>query len=78
MSNELASFHAFVEQQILSGRNDMSLDEALEIWHDQHPDPASEDATQEIQEALDDMAAGDHGVPFEEFDREFRRRNNIS
>jgi hypothetical protein len=78
MSNELASFHAFVQQQIQSGQDDLTLEKALEMWHDQQLDPAAVDATQEIQDALDDMSAGDHGVPFEEFDREFRRRNNIS
>jgi hypothetical protein len=30
-----------------------------------------------IQEALDDVANGDRGVPFEEFDREFRKRHNL-
>jgi len=27
-----------------------------------------------IREALDDMRNGDRGMPFEEFDREFRKR----
>ena len=27
--------------------------------------------------ALDDMAKGDHGMPFDEFDREFRKRHNL-
>ena len=30
-----------------------------------------------IKEALDDMANGDAGMPFDDFDREFRRRHNL-
>jgi len=30
-----------------------------------------------IREALDDMAKGERGIPFEEFDREFRKRHNL-
>jgi len=30
-----------------------------------------------IQEALDDMAKGDDGIAFDEFDREFRKRHNL-
>jgi hypothetical protein len=30
-----------------------------------------------IEEALTDMANGDHGIPFDEFDRDFRKRHNL-
>ena len=30
-----------------------------------------------IEEALDDVAKGDRGIPFEEFDRDFCNRHNI-
>ena len=30
-----------------------------------------------IKEALDDMANGDAGMPFDDFDREFRRRHQL-
>jgi hypothetical protein len=30
-----------------------------------------------IGEALDDMAKGDKGFPFDEFDRDFRKRHNL-
>ena len=77
MPNELAAFHAFVGQQVQTGDEELSPEDVLDMWREQHPDPATEDATQEIREALEDMAAGDVGVPFDEFAREFRRRNNI-
>ena len=76
-ANELTEFHRFVGQQIDSGKM-LSPEEALELWRDQYPEDASEDATEEIREALADVDAGDEGIPFEEFKREFRRRNNIS
>jgi hypothetical protein len=77
MPNELAAFHAFVGQHVQAGDEELSPEDVLEMWRDQHPDEASEDATEEIREALEDMANGDTGVPFDEFTREFRRRNNI-
>jgi hypothetical protein len=30
-----------------------------------------------IKEALDDLANGDRGIPFEEFDRAFRQRHDL-
>lgn len=77
MSNELAAFHAFVGEQIETGPSDLSPEEVLDLWRDQHPDPASEDATEAIREALDDMAKGDRGRPIAEFDHEFRQRRGI-
>jgi hypothetical protein len=75
--NELAQFHQFVGAQIQSG-NTLSPEEALDLWRDQHPDIAGEDATDDIGDALSDLAAGDSGISFDEFSREFRRRNQIS
>lgn len=39
--------------------------------------PARDEELAAIQEALDDMAQGDRGVPFEQFDRDFRLRHNL-
>ena len=30
-----------------------------------------------VREALDDIAKGDRGIPFDEFDRDFRKRHNL-
>jgi hypothetical protein len=38
---------------------------------------AEDDDLVAIQEAIEDMDAGDTGIPFEEFDREFRARHNL-
>ena len=74
MSNELAAFHSFVGNQLQSGQEGLSPEDALEMWRDQHPDSAAEDDTEAVREALADLAAGDRGVSIEEADREFRQR----
>lgn len=38
---------------------------------------ADDEDTSAIQEAIDDLANGDRGMPFEEFDRQFRERHNL-
>jgi hypothetical protein len=75
--NDLAEFHAFIGSQLQTGEADISPEEALEMWRDQCAAKAGDDATDDLREALDDMAAGDAGLPFEEFNREFRRQNQI-
>lgn len=44
--------------------------------------PDNDDAVDEelaaIQEAIDDLEAGDTGIPFEEFDRDFRARHELN
>jgi len=47
------------------------------MWRDRHP-VTFDDATEEIREALEELAAGDTGVPFEEFDRGFRRQHSAA
>ena len=61
MPSELDAFRAFLGQQIQVGQDDLTPEEALFLWSNQHPDAASEDATAEIQEALTDLANGDRG-----------------
>jgi len=75
---ELQSFHQFIGQQLGSGQAPLTPEEALEAWRLQHrsPEEYAEDV-QAIREALADMEAGDTGRPWEEFDREFRKRHNL-
>lgn len=50
----------------------------MEEWPE--PDPpadASDEDAAAVQEAFDDLARGDPGIPFDVFDREFRRRHGI-
>lgn len=76
--DELRDFHQFLGDKLKGGRVDWSPEEALDEWRRLHPDeqgPADDLAA--IQEALADLAKGDRGVPFEEFDRDFRERHNL-
>jgi hypothetical protein len=53
-------------------------DERLDEWPRPPADSASfEEDVAAIQEALDDVANGDRGMPFAQFDREFRIRHNL-
>jgi hypothetical protein len=76
--NELQQFHAFIAEKLTNGGVPLSPEEALDEWREQNPDPFdTEDDLAAIQAALDAVANGDRGVPFDEFDREFRKKHNI-
>jgi hypothetical protein len=75
---DLRDFHRFVGEKISNGSAALSPEEALEEWRLLHPDPsATAEDIAAIQEAIDDMENGDAGVPFDEFDKEFRARRNL-
>jgi hypothetical protein len=77
VQSELASFHQFVGQQ-LSDTPQISPEEVLELWRTEHP--TSDDFAESVaalREALADMAAGDEGISFVDFDREFRARRKL-
>jgi hypothetical protein len=74
---ELARFQQFLAQHLQLGHA-LTPEEALDLWRLQNPCPDEfAKNVAGIREALADMDAGDHGVPFEEFDREFRRRHGL-
>jgi hypothetical protein len=76
--NELRDFQQFLAEKLSNGGADLSPEEAVDEWRRLNPDPESFDKeVAAIQQALDDIANGDPGTPFEEFDREFRKRHNI-
>ncbi len=78
MANELRDFHDFLGQKLSNGGVDLSPEEALDEWRGTHPESQTlADDAAAIQEALRDMANGDAGVPFEQFDRDFRTRLNL-
>jgi hypothetical protein len=77
-TGDLASFHQFIGQRLKEGDDNLSPEEALDIWRSEHPLPGDfEETVAALREALEDLEAGDLGQPFEEFDREFRARHNI-
>jgi hypothetical protein len=71
--NELDAFHRFVGVQLANGGSTLTPEECLDLWRSQHPlDEEIDAGIEAIQEALDDMEAGDSGQPLEEFLAEFR------
>jgi hypothetical protein len=76
---ELRDFHAFVGAQLTAISEPLSTEDLMDLWRDQHPrvEEASAVAAA-VRAALDDMAAGDTGVPLDEYDRQFRARHGMS
>jgi hypothetical protein len=78
MIDELRDFHRFLSEKLRNGHIEWSPEEAVDEWRRLHPNPQADDEElAAIQEALTDMANGDRGVPFEDFDRDFRKRQNV-
>ena len=75
-SAELRAFHEFLASKLTNGAPELTPEEALDEWRRLNPNAEAE--AQElaaIKEALDDVANGDYGMPFAQFDREFRARH---
>ena len=78
-TTELHQFHAFLGAKLQNGGAEISPEEALDEWRELHPDPLGfEDETAAIQEALDDMANGDRGRPFDVVIAELRDKHGMS
>jgi hypothetical protein len=78
MIDELRDLHRFLTDKLRADGIDLSPEEALDEWRRLHPQTqASDEEIAAIREALDDMAKGDRGIPFDQFDREFRKRHNL-
>ena len=78
MAEELRDFHRFLTDKLSGAKADWSPEEALDEWRQLHPQTqAFDEDVAAIREALDDMAKGDRGIPFDQFDRDFRKRHNL-
>jgi hypothetical protein len=76
--DELRDFHQFVGEVLRGAGIDWSPEQAVDEWRRlRAASPASDEDVAAIQEALVDMAKGDRGIPYEEFDRDFRRRHRV-
>jgi hypothetical protein len=72
---ELIRFIEFARGLIAAGRSDLSVEEAIELWHGPSPCPDDPESTlAAVREAIADMEAGDKGTPVEELDRRVRER----
>lgn len=75
--NDLRAFRDFASARLMLG-GETTLDEALDLWQvENEGDPPRPDDVQAVREALDDMEAGDEGVPLEEAVAELRRKHNL-
>ena len=78
MIDELRAFHRFLSDKLSAAAIDLSPEEALDEWRRLHPQTQGfDEEVAAIREALDDMVRGDRGIPFHEFDRDFRKRHNL-
>jgi hypothetical protein len=78
IESELVSFHHFVAAKLNANEHDLSPEEVLDLWRTDHPlTDERDDATEALKEALASIAAGEQGIPFEEFVRGFRSRHGI-
>lgn len=76
--DDLREFHRFLGEKVSRESAPLSPEEALDEWRAQHPLPeADAEELAAIQEAIDDMEKGDRGIPFTDFDREFRSRHGL-
>jgi hypothetical protein len=76
--DDLRDFHQFAGEKVNNGGAALSPEEVLDEWRMLHPAPqAVAEEVAAIQEAIDDMENGDTGIPFQEFDRNFRARHNL-
>lgn len=67
---ELQKFLDFAEKKAKNGQADLSPEQALAMWQERR------ESVKAIQEALDDMEAGDTGEPADDVIAELRRRIN--
>ena len=75
---ELRAFHQFLGAKLHDESAQCSPEEALDEWRRQHPDgQGAADDLAAIEEALADVAQGDRGIPFDDFDHEFRNRHHL-
>jgi hypothetical protein len=77
-SNDLRAFKLFIEAKLSNGGGDLTVDDALSLWDiETQPASAREANVQAIREALDDMHAGDTGMPADEFLADVRRKYDL-
>jgi hypothetical protein len=77
-SADLTGFHQYIGEQLRQGKPGLSPEEALDMWRAEHPLPEDfEENVAALREALEDMDAGDVGIPAEQFFREFREAHGL-
>lgn len=75
--NDLRAFRDFADAR-LTRDDETTLDEALDLWRAENEDasPSFSNDVAAVREALDDMRAGDLGIPLREAVAELRRKHD--
>ncbi len=77
-ANDLRAFRDFLDAKLSNGGGDLTPEECLELWEVENESPHERASTvQAVREALDDMRAGDTGIPASEAIAEIRRKHNL-
>jgi hypothetical protein len=74
-ANDLRAVRDFANEQLSNGVTELTLEQCLNLWEtERQTDEEREVTIQAVREALDDMRAGDTGVPAREAIAELRRK----
>ena len=77
--SELASFHEFLSHKVKEFGTSASPEEMLDLWRVTHPSEIDfRRDVKAVQNAIDEMKAGDQGIPLTEFDLEFRKKHSFA
>ncbi|MFI5460540.1 MAG: hypothetical protein ACHRXM_34430 [Isosphaerales bacterium] len=77
-SNDVRAFRSFLDEKLSNGGASLTLDECLDLWDAETQSATERDETvQAVREALDDMLAGDTGIPARDFLAQARRKYNL-
>lgn len=72
-TNELSEFHQFLGRQLDESDEQLSPEEALDLWRSENPDPDLHTRNvAAVREAIADMQSGDKGRPAKEVLQEIR------
>lgn len=78
-ANDLAAFRNFIDERLAQGGSSLTPAQCLELWEIENtPDEERAATVQAVREALEEMRAGDIGVPAEAFLAELRHKYNLS
>jgi hypothetical protein len=76
--NDLRAFRDFLDAKLSNGGEPMTLDDVLGLWeYENQTEEERGETYRAIRAGLDDIEAG-RVRPFEEFDREFRRKHGLT
>jgi hypothetical protein len=77
-SNDLRAFRHFIEAKLSAGGSNLTVDDVICLWDTETQRESERDANvKAIREALDDMHAGDTGIPADELMAPLRRKYGL-